>query len=422
MRTRAPDRVRVAFAASLGALSLVGCGGDDPCAVRELEPIDRPRLAIVMSDYASSAIAIVSDDGEVIAPWLDSGTRPPELVAALSGDVALPRVMPDGSALALIDRFQTDVLTRVPYASPTSMSQTDLRGGRTSGASPNPQDVLALPDGRWLVSRFNPAEDPSAPELARGNDLAVLSADDHTLVDRIDLDADLTVDGVTYFARPSGLVALREGETLHVLVGLARLSSLLLRLTGPGAVARLDPIGGEVEVLALDALSNCTSVAAFPGDDARALVLCRGDAFGEDETRSGLVEIAIEGGALVERRRFVPALDAAIPPPSNGLVVLDDARAAYVSSGSVRDGRVDRLVVIDLDASEAQVVAESSPTPFELGEGALDPSRGELLVPDGNARAIRVFDAATLDERASIALDGPCSPLPPRQVVVVAGP
>lgn len=397
------------------ALVVAGCADPDACREEELTPIAAPRLAIVMSDYASSAVAIVGDDGVVRAPWIDSGTRPPELVAALSGDVVLARVMPEPGALVLIDRYQTDVLTRVPFDAPLTMTQHDLRGGRTSGSSPNPQDVLALADDRWLVSRFNPAEDPSAPELARGNDVAVLDAT-HTLVDRIELGADLTVEGVTYFARPAGLARVDGGL---VLVGLARLSSLTLRLTGPGAIALLDPSTRHTEVLELDDVSNCTSVVPFEDDDRRALALCRGDAFGEDETRSGIVEVAIDGGSLVEVRRFAPSIDASMPPPSNGLVVLDAERAVYVSSGSVIEGRVDQLIELDLTTAGARVITESTPTPFELGACAVDRTRGELLVPDGNARSVRVFDAATLEERTPIRVDGPCAPLPPRQIVVL---
>lgn len=400
------------------ALGLAGCGTADRCDSDALAPIASPHLAIVLSDYASSAIVVVDEGGRVFGPWLDSGSRPPGLVATLSGDLVLPRVAPDPARLVLIDRYQTDVLTAIPFARPDALVQRDLRGGRTSGSSPNPQDVLALDDGRWLVSRHNPAADPAAPELARGNDLAVLDAERHELVARRVLEADLVLDGVTYFARPAGLAAMRDAGEPRVLVGLARLAPLELRRTGPGAVAWLDPRSDRTEVLELPGLSNCIHVAPVPGPGDRAVVLCRGDAFGEDESRSGLVEVAFESHRLVERRRHTVARTPSLPAPSNGLVPLDAQRIAYVSSGSVREGRLDRLVALDLDRAEATVIAESAPMPFELGEGTLDPVRTELLVPDGNLGAIRRFDAVDLTERAPLVLPDPCLGLPPRQVAL----
>lgn len=403
----------------VGALSLGACGDDATCQADELVPQAAPRLVVVMSDYASSAVAIVDDDGSIASPWLDSGTRPPELVAALSGDVVAPHAL-EGDALLLLDRYQTDVLTVVPFAQPEALWQADLRGGRASGASPNPQDLLVLPDGSWLVSRFNPAEDPGAPELARGNDLVRLDHDARAITSRLSLDADVSVEGVTYFARPSGLALLRDGADVRVLVGLGRLSSLVLRRTGPGAVALLDPATGARSVLELDGLSNCTAVAAIPDVPSHAIVLCRGDAFGEDETHGGLVEVALSEGVLVVQRRFAVADDATLPPPSNGLVPLEAGQVAYVSSGSLIDGRIDVLAVLDLERGVARVVAESSPEPFALGEGVLDAADGSLLVPDANARAVRRFSVATFAEGAPITLDGACAPVPPRQVVLAS--
>jgi hypothetical protein len=407
---------------SLVAAALAGCSAPERCREQELVPIDAPRLAVVLSDYASSAIVVVNDRDEVVGPFIDSGSRPPGIVATLSGDVVLPRTAPDPSQLVLIDRYQTDVLTAIPFGAPEALVQRDLRGGRTSGSSPNPQDVLALADGRWLVSRHNPAEDPSAPVLARGNDVALLDAANHELVDRFALDADLTLDGVTYFGRPAGLAAMQDGDAPRMLVRLARLSSLVLRLTGPGAVALLDPDSGRAEVLELGGLSNCLQVAAVPGEPRRAVVLCRGDAFGEDESRGGLVEVAIVDQGLTEARRFAVSADPALPPPSNGLVVLDARRVVYVSSGSVREGRTDRLVLLDLDDGATRVIAESTPTPFELGDGVFDPTRDELLVPDGNLRALRRFEARELREGEPLSLDGPCLRLPPRQVTLTRNP
>jgi hypothetical protein len=410
---------RLATIAGLVA-SAAGCGPEGPCRADALRPIASPRLAVVLSDYASSEIAVIEEDGTQAAPWIDSGLRPPQLVAALSGDVVLPRRIVEAGALVLVDRYQTDVLTRVAFDAPLEgLWQADLRGVRDAGTSPNPQDVLALPDGRWLVSRHNPAEDPGAPELARGNDVAVLAPATRAIVARFELGADLEVEGVRYFARPAELAPLVEGARVRVLVGLARLSSLALRLTGPGAVALLDPEDGSTDVLELEGLSNCTSVAAFPDEPARAHVLCRGDAFGEDETRAGLAVVELRDGALSLASIRRVADDPSLPPPGNGLVALEGGRFVYVSPGSLLTPRNDRLIVVEPDG-RAGVLHESSPQPFELGDGAFDAARAELIVPDGNLRALLRFSFAGTSERAlaPIELD-PCLRLPPRQVVLV---
>jgi hypothetical protein len=409
--------MRVACVASAW---LVACAPPAPCREDELVAVAAPWLAVVLSDYASTEIAIVERDGRARAPWLDSGSRPPELVAALSGDVVLPRTMPTSDALVLVDRYQTDVLTHVPFAAPREgLWQADLRGVRTAGTSPNPQDVLALPDGRWLVSRHNPAEDVTAPELARGNDLALVDPDARALVARFELGADVTVEGTTYFARPSGLARLETRRGPRVLVGLARLSALALRRTGPGAIALFDPASGATEVLELPGLSNCLAVVASPDVPGEAVALCRGDAFGEDETRAGLAFVDASSGALTLLGVRRSAEEPGLPPPGNGLVALGAGRVAYVSSGSFFEERIDRLVMV-ARTGDARVLGESGPIPFELGDGALDPARGELLVPDGNARAIRrfVLEGDDVIEAAPMLLDA-CLRLPPRQLVVL---
>jgi hypothetical protein len=88
----------------------------------------------------------------------------------------------------------------------------------------------------------------------------------------------------------------------------------------------------------------------------------------------------------------------------------------------VREGRTDRLVLLDLDDGATRVIAESTPTPFELGDGVFDPTRDELLVPDGNLRALRRFEARELREGEPLSLDGPCLRLPPRQVTLTRNP
>jgi len=390
-------------------------------------------LSVVLSDYASTAIVLVRADGENVV-WLDSGSRAPALVSALSGDVVMPSMQLAEGALVLIDRYQSDVLTVLPFESPNSprrepatnsqLWQADLRGGRTAGTSPNPQDAVALPDGRWLVSRFNPSV-AEVPELARGNDLVVIDPASRRITARIDLRADRDVLGTRFFARPTRLAVLSaEGENF-VLVGLARLSDFALRETGPGAVALVDvatfPRGepatnATTQVLELDGLSNCGAVAVIPGRVSDGYVLCQGDAFGADQARAGIVHVGIEQGMLIERgRAMTQAME--LPSPGNGLVAIDATHVAYVAHGALSPPLPDRLVVLSgLEAFALLGEAEA----FTLGEGAYDARSARLLVPDGGMRAVRTFtlEGNTWGERDA-RLMPLCVHLPPRQVAVV---
>lgn len=414
-------------ASSLASLAFA-CASSSACVARppnvdELVPIDDARWAVVLSDYASTAIAVVASDGVVRAPWIDSGTTPPNLVATLSGDVVLPTHVVDPAALVVIDRYQTDVLSRIAFASPREgFLQADLRGGRTSGASPNPQDALAW-GAAWLVSRFNPATS-AVPELALGNDVVELDATTGELVGRFELGADAVgEDGVTYFARPSLLAPIddAEGRSL-VVVGLARLSSFTIRATGPGAIAVLDPSSGVAHVTELPGLSNCGAIASPTRAPDVVFALCQGDAFGTNPMRSGIVRLRVREGALeVDAQRTV-ASESALPPPGNGLVALDATHVAYVSRGAFTPTTApDRLVLLDLEG-DASVVLASEPTPFELGDGAFDAATNTLLVPDGNTAGVHVFDVRfgdelALTERAPIDLAH--VGLAPRQVALV---
>ena len=398
------------------AVSLCTMGCPEPSNCRASNLIDVPDvvMSVVLSDYASSAIVLVREDGTNVL-WLDSGSRAPALVSALSGDIVLPSTQLSSDALVLLDRYQSDVMTVIPFASPNSrLWQADLRGGRTAGTSPNPQDAVALPDGRWLVSRFNPSV-ADVPELARGNDLVVIDPSTRAITMRIDLHADRDALGTRFFARPTRLAMLATEGQHFVLVGLARLSDLALRETGPGAVALVDAATFTTQVLELDGLSNCGAVAVIPGRASDAYVLCQGDAFGVDEARAGIVHVGVERGLLIERGRATTRTNA-LPAPGNGLVAIDATHVAYVSHGALSPPSPDRLVMLaSLDTSYVLGEAEA----FTLGEGAYDTRPAQLLVPDAEMRSVRTFtdEGSAWVEHEARAMPL-CVHLPPRQVVV----
>src|SRR5690606_15056985 len=73
-----------------------------------------PRFVVVGTDFASSYIGWLNEDGFAInGNWINSGTTRPGLVATLSGDVATPTQLPGDGSFYILDRFGTNVITRV---------------------------------------------------------------------------------------------------------------------------------------------------------------------------------------------------------------------------------------------------------------------------------------------------------------------
>lgn len=403
-----------------------GACAREPRCGRDLTPVERPpAFAVVLSDYASSALALLDEHGEVIEPaWVTSGSRAPELVTPVSGDVVLPQLGLGGDRLAWIDRYSVDVLTLVALPGGAVVAQHDLRGdreGARTGFSPNPQDALTLPDGRLLVSRLNPNPDASAPAIALGSDLVALDPETGAMT-RIALPCgDAPPDAsAAYFARPAELGLIALGDRRVVVAGLARLDASFEH-AGPGAVALLDatsltPLG----CVELGALSNCASVAAEPDAPARVIVLCSGPTFAggsERWTQAGVVELELfDDGSVGEIARVVP--EGPRDVPSGGLVATGGGHAVVVSDPRGEDPpRPDRLWDLDLGAGSSTLLAESEP--FSLGLGA---ARGAvLLVPDASRDVLLTLDleAGRPALAGEIAMAG-CAGLPPRQVAPIA--
>lgn len=404
-----------------GLLScLAGCGTESRCE-HPFEPLrEDATFAVVLSDYASSAVAVLDARGDVLAPaWFTSGSRAPLLVTPISGDVVLPQTSLGAGRLGWIDRYAVDVLTVVGMPAGAVHSQHDLRGdrdGARTGFSPNPQDALTLPDGRVLVSRLNPNPDGAAPAIALGNDLLALDLRSGTL-SHVALGCDAVGDdGATYFARPSDLGLLTVGDRQVVVAGLARLDAAFVD-SGPGAIALVDAVTlASLGCVELDPLANCTAVAVEPDARNRAIVLCSGPTFAgteERRARAGIVELelATEGHVTIVARVLASAGTAT---PSGGLVATGGGHAVVVSDPRGDDPPPpDQLWDVDLALGTTTLLSEAEP--FSLGLGAA--TDAVLLVPDASRRAILRFDlsAGLPTLRDEVPLRG-CADLPPRQV------
>lgn len=173
-------------AAALCAAALsAGCDGDAGPAF-EAHVDASCVVASVNTDYVSTSVSLLRADGSLCAPAvITSGSRPPGVTTALSGDVVLPtEPHPDG-LLVLIDRYPAAVLTFVDPESGEVVRQIGVGTGYPS----NPHDALFLAPDRAWVTRYdaNPTPTPAPEDLDDGGDVLVIDPSTGALRDRIDL-------------------------------------------------------------------------------------------------------------------------------------------------------------------------------------------------------------------------------------------
>jgi hypothetical protein len=328
--------------------------------------------------------------------------------------VILPSA-PLAGELVLIDRFGVDVVTRIGLEAGVVLAQLPTQLGRdesTSGFRANPHDVIALDDGRLLVSRHEPNTDPLAPPLDRGNDLVVVDPEARALVARVDLAAlDVEVEGTHVFARPSRMT--RVGG--FVVVGLVGLD-LGFSVPGPGAVGLVDLGSLGVSAVPIDGLTNCGEVRLLPDDPERVVVTCSGATFVGAEARrpsAGLALLHVTTAGAVVETVFRASEHLEAPPPSGPPMPLGGMRVAVAAAGD--ETAADALVAVDLATTESTVVFEASGA-FVLGTGALDASRTLLLVPDAGEGVRRVRVEGGVLTPMDVVDVSPCRRLGAREV------
>lgn len=395
---------------------LAGCATPSACPPADLASVEGdPAYAFLASDYASSAVGLLDEDGAVLREaWLDSGTVPPNLVAAISGDAVLASSSLAPCVITVIDRYH-DALTFLDACTGGDPVLGQLDVGPSFYA--NPQDVIALDATRALVSRANPNAGPEASELERGNDLLVVDWRAGEVLSRVDLSG-LDHDGdERIYARPYAMARLQHGGADVVLAGLARLSRDWF-VAGPGAVAVVDIATLVPRALPLEGLTNCREVDPVPGSPELAVVTCNGATFGTTDDRragAGVALLALSADGEVRVRGLWRAADHIEAPVFNTWSVpLSADRVLTIAMGDVRVN-ADRAGILSFerDSAEVSLLMEAGEA-FVLGAGAFHD--GRLLLPDAYENVIRRFvideGVRELDPISTSA----CRGLPPREV------
>ena len=405
---------------ALIALLTLACTEPTSCPPADLAPIDgEPAYAFVASDYASSVIGVLDADGNLLRDaWIDSGTVPPQLVPAVSGDTVLGSRPLAPCVVTVIDR-DADVLTFLDAcAQDVVIGQLDV--GPTFYA--NPQDALAIDETRALVSRSQPNFRPDVEELERGNDLLVVDWREGRVLSRVDLSPLDHVGDERMYARPERMVLLERDDARVVVAGLARLTSDFMR-AGPGAVGVVDLATLEPRALAVEGLTNCREVDAVPGAPERAIVTCNGPSFGralDRQAGAGVAALELEASGEVRVSAIWRASDHPDGPVFNTWSVpLSADRVVTVAMGDVGTSLFDRAGVLAL-GGEAGSLMEAMDA-FVLGDGAFDPSGGILLLPDAGEGTLRRFEISDTGAHELEPVDlSACRGLRPRELRRIA--
>lgn len=403
-------RPRALLVRTLCVAGLLGCDAPPEAGMRSGFARDggasgpTPAYAALSSDYAASAIALLDEDGDVLADdYLTSASTKAGLVTALSGDVELPRASGEVGTLVIIDRFKTDVVTRVDLATGRVLGQvkthTPATQTSTTAYTSNPFDYLYVgPDTAWVV-RAQPNLDPMAPAIDRGDDL--LRIDPATMTrtgDRIDLsllDSQTTVvdpatglsKQVVLYSRPARVT--RTGQTL--VVGITR-TAYDFRAVGDGVVALVDLATRTVTPFELPGLKNCGGTQAVPGDLGSVLVTCSGDfttktpASTSDTAGLALLRIADGRATLAHVYR---ARDEATPRPYSASVVALGGTLVGAASNDYSGKGVDSFVILDLASGDKTALLTLTPGSGAFGTPTYNPDTRLLLLPDASRNADR---------------------------------
>ncbi len=354
--------------------------------------------AVMSTDRTVTSIGLLEPDGTLLRPELvHSGSARAALATALSGDVALPTQSGDPRVLTLLDRYRTDVITRIDVASGRVLGQlhTYQPDPRAAAWSSNPHDFVIVEASLAWVSRFNPNASVSDDDPNAGNDLIAIDPTALTRRDeRISLHAlDTTVERqnpdtdererVQVYARPSRMVRIER----WLVIGLAR-ENLAFDATGPGAVAVVDLDAQRVSAHELPGLEDCTELVPMADDEHSVLVGCTGLLrWGTRREHSGLARLSLHDGALqtdwLWRASEHPEAALAVHWP----ISLGEGRAVAVAAGQseLEAGREERdqLYLIDL-TDGAQTPLLQADGSWVLGQGRYDARTRTLLVPDAS--------------------------------------
>jgi hypothetical protein len=359
-------------------------------------------IAVVNSDYQSTNVSVLSPSGALLSEsMISSGSAPPGLSAALSGDVVLPSVAPASGRLVLIDRT-LNVVSWIELATAAVSAQLSVATGFAS----NPHDYLEVAASKAYVTRFQTNPHPGSEPNDGGGDILILDQQNFAITGRIELATD--GDG-QFFPSPSELLAVNG--TAWVM--LERFDAAF-----NGADARIVGVASDDDAIAwsldLPGIANCGAMVRDP-TGKRVAAACTGVfADADPAVRSGVVLLDATVEPPVELGRFdVAAVLGSVPGPSLGWA--SDGTLVGSTDGNLVGGVPDSAYSIDTTSGTISALFDAG-TAFVLGSALCSPGCSDsCFLADANAKVLRSWQASgsELTRGHDVAVD-PRIGLPPR--------
>ena len=383
-------------------LVFVACGlacEAEPAAPQNPPPGDfgpgPPWLAVVSTDYASSAVSLIDLRQAVVAQagLLHSGSKMSPGMTTLSGDVVLASPLSDAatpSTVTVVDRA-SGVLTVVDLTSRQVSRQINV----ATGFYANPYDALLL-GPNWWVSRTgrNAKAQDSADPLDGGDDLLLVDNTTGKPTNRVDLQPWSTFVGG--LAAPQRLVV--DGPRLWTALGSF---SADFKQQGPGRLLEVDwQTQTVVQAVDLSPWTNCVSLQLLPGKAGQRdlVVTCQGAYGGGPAGQlAGSALLRVTGTDPPTVAVLVRASDLGDQPFGTALAVLGN-RVLWQSMGRFSPAKPDILWWLDVQTNKPPTVLLASGKAFSLSGLVADPVRNTIwLGHRDRSRDLLRWQATTTD-------------------------
>ncbi len=329
------------------------------------------RLAVLGSDYKSSALSLLAADTQVrvgAAVW-DSGSQVSAATTALSGDAALAQTPWDDGRIVIIDRGNA-VIT---FWQPTDRSIRQIPV--STGFYSNPQDAIPIDAHKMYVVRMkrNPTPTPDPTDLDEGDDVLIVDPTDGELLGRIDL---------APYASEKGLVAAGSRASKPGIRLWLPLQSLAADFShqGDARILEIDPVTDSIiHTVDIPNIKNCIAMSWQP--DLQSFVAVCPGAYSDkaDQGAHAGVVLITPGNATPSAQILFHASDfGGASTLGRDVACVAGGHCLVATPGDPDSSTPDRIWRFETAGGK----------PVQVGQGSGPFSVSGMVAPDGGTRIL----------------------------------